>query len=294
MINKRIKISSIVSSQLPRFIREDYPLLSEFLTEYYSSLDGKGLTNDILQNIDQYFNLDNLVNLIDNTRLIVPIEFDSTTIEVESTVGFPENDGLIQIDDEIIYYKSKTSESFLGCIRGFSGITLYEDGMVPGELTFTTSVSTSHELFSTVKNLSILFLKQFFKKIKKQILPGFENLDFYSNSDVSVNQKNFITKAKDFYSTKGTDASFDILFKALYGDPAVVIKPRDFLIRPSDSEYRVTKDIIVETISGNPLDLYNRTLFQSQSQGFKETFATVTSVEEIIKDNIKYYILSLD
>ena len=296
MINKRVKISSIVSSQLPRFIREDYPLLSEFLSEYYNSLDGKGLTNDILQNIDQYFKLDNLVNLTDSTVLVTEIQFDVSTIEVTSTAGFPESDGLLKIEDEIIYYKSKTDESFVGCIRGFSGITSYENGMIPGELTFSTSVSASHPQYATVQNLSILFLKQFFKKIKKQILPGFENLDLYSDVDsgVTLNQKNFITKAKDFYSTKGTDASFDILFKALYGDPALVIKPRDFLIRPSDSEYRVTKDIVVESISGNPLDLYNRTLFQTQSQGFKETFATITKVEEIIKENITYYILSLD
>jgi hypothetical protein len=295
MINKRVKISSIVSSQLPRFVREDYPLLSQFLTEYYNSLDGRGLTNDILQNIDQYFKLDNLVNLTEQTNLASGISFNDTTINVITTAGFPDNDGLIRIDDEIIYYKSKTEESFTGCIRGFSGITSYENGMVPGELTFSTSVSTSHQSNAAVQNLSILFLKQFFKKIKKQILPGFENLDFYSDSnDTSLDQKNFITNAKDFYSTKGTDASFDILFKALYGDPAIVIKPRDFLIRPSDSEYSVTKDIVVESISGNPLNLYNRTLFQTEFQGFKETFATVTKVEEIIKDNITYFILSLD
>jgi len=296
MIKKRVKISSIVENQLPSFVREEYPLISTFLSQYYKSLDGQGSTYDILQNIDQYVKLDSVTNLIESTATTTIVEFGSINISVYSTNGFPDNNGIIQIDDEIILYESKNEEQFLNCTRGFSGITDYKSTNKPEELTFSTSSIQSHAVGSTVLNLSVLFLKEFFAKIKKQILPGFEDQSLYSDLDqnIKLDEENFIIRSKDFYSSKGTDSSFEILFKSLYGDPATVIKPRDFLIRPSDSEYKITKDIVVESITGNPEDLYNRTLFQNQGQGLTETFASVTNVEEIIRNGKTYYVLSLD
>ncbi len=296
MIKKRVKISSIVENQLPLFVRDEYPLISTFLSQYYKSLDGQGSTYDILQNIDQYVKLDNITNLTESTTISTTVEFGSIDINVISTDGFPDNDGIIQIDDEIILYESKNEEQFLNCSRGFSGVTSYRSTNKPEELTFSASSVASHVSGSTVLNLSGLFLKEFFAKIKKQILPGFEDQPLYSDveQNIRLNEENFIIRSKDFYSSKGTDNSFEILFKSLYGDPATVIKPRDFLIRPSDSEYRITKDIVVEPIIGNPKNLYNRTLFQKQGQGLSETFASVTNVEEIIRDGVTYYTLSLD
>jgi hypothetical protein len=294
MIKKRVKISSIVENQLPIFVREEFPLISEFLSQYYKSLDGQGSTYDILQNIDQYIKLENVTNLIESTRLSSAVDLFDANINVESTSGFPDNNGIIRIDDEIILYESKTESQFLNCIRGFSGVTSYTTSNKPEELTFSTSTTSNHSNESIVENLSILFLKEFFAKLKKQIIPGFENVKFYSDGELKLNENNFIINSKNFYSTKGTDTSFELLFKALYGDPATVIKPRDFVIRPSDSNYKITKNLVVESIEGDANQLYNRTLFQKQSQGLKETFGTVTKVEEIIKDNNTYYVLSLD
>ena len=39
-----------------------------------------------------------------------------------------------------------------------------------------------------------------------------------------------------FRSTKGTEESYKILFRALYGEEVNIIKPAEFLIRPSDAE----------------------------------------------------------
>lgn len=291
---KRVKISSIVDTQFPLYVREEYPLISEFISEYYKSLDNSGSTYDILQNIDQYIKLDHITNLIESTTLTSNLDIISNEILVSSTEGFPENNGIIKINEEIIYYKSKNPTTFLECIRGFSGVTSYKNSNNPEELVFSESSSSEHQKDTTVENLSVLFLKEFFAKLKKQFIPGFENRELYKDENKKVNEKNFIVHSKDFYSTKGTDSSFEILFNAIYGDLAKVIKPRDFLIRPSDANYKITKDIVVESIVGNPIELYNRTLFQKQSQGLAEAFATITNVEEIIRDQKKYYILSLD
>lgn len=290
MKNSKVKISQIIENQLPQFVQEQYPLASEFLSQYYKSLEGQGLPYDLIQNIDSYIKLDNITNNIEFTTTTSSINFFDTTIEVESTEGFPHSYGLLKIDDEIITYTGITSNSFIGCIRGFSGITSFKSNTKVDELVFSESNTSSHIENSAVYNLSILFLNEFYSKIKQQFLPGFENRSFVSG----LNENIFIKQSKDFYSSKGTDSSFDILFKCLYGEEVEVIKPREFLIQPSDAQYRITEDIIVEPVSGDPENLVNTTLFQDEFQNISKAFGSISRVERIVRNNKDFYILSLD
>ena len=287
MRKTRIKISSIIQNQLPEFVKEEFPLVSEFLSQYYISLESKGNTSDILQNIDQYIKVDNLTNLIESTKLSSNVTFFDTTISVDSTSGFPDSYGLILIDSEIITYTSKTSTSFEGCIRGFNGTTSYE---IKDQLSFSETQAEEHVSLTKVSNLSILFLKEFFKKVKKQITPGFEERELYPD----LNEGLFVKQSIDFYSSKGTDNSFKILFGALYGQNVEVIRPRDYLIQPSSAQYRITSDLVVEKIEGNPEDLVNGTLYQDETENISRAQGTITNVEKIRRESKDYYVISLD
>lgn len=295
MENTRIKISSIVESQLPSFVREDYPLVSELLTEYYRSLESKGSSYDILQNIDQYVKVNNLTNLVSSVSLTSDIGFADTTISASSTDGFPKNYGLILVDNEIILYKSKTATSFVDCTRGFSGVTEYSVGSSE-DLVFSTSSIEEHSKTNAdgstniIKNLSSLFLTEFFNKVKKQFLYGFDNRELYEG----INQDLFLKQSKDFYSSKGTDRSFEILFRVLYGKDVEVILPKNYLIQPSDAQYRVTRNFVTESVQGNLEDLLGRTVFQTQYQDIPKSFGTVTDVQKIVRNNTQYYVLKLD
>jgi len=291
MADTRIKINSIVENQLPLFVRDEYPLVAEFLSQYYKSLDAKGGVSDILQNIDQYVKLENLTNLTDSTVLINDIDSLGDVIEVESTYGFPDSYGLIQIDSEIITYTGITTNQFVGCARGFSGITTYQGNTNLDQLIFSQSGIATHASGSTVSNLSIRFLKDFFNKIKKQVVPGFEGREFYEN----LNEELFITNSKDFYTSKGTDQSYKILFKALYGVDVEVIKPKDYLIEPSNAQYRVVRNLVVESLEGEDLsELLNRTIYQEQGDLYNGANGVVNNIEKILRDGKEYYVLSLD
>ncbi len=291
MADTRVKISSVVSNQLPDYVREDYPLVGEFLTEYYRSMESQGLTLDLFKNIDKYVKVDELTNLVDSTTLTSDVSFVDSTISVDSTSGFPESYGLIKIDSEIITYSGITTNTFTGCSRGFSGITSFRSPNSPDELVFKESQISTHSQNATVDNLSILFLKEFFANVKSQITPGFEERQL----DTSVDQRIFIKQSKDFYTSKGTDKSFEILFRALYGVDVEVIKPRDYLFAPSDAQYRICKDLVVEALEGNPQDLENRTLFQDFNQnGIKGARGSITNVQKIRRNDKDYYIISLD
>jgi len=297
MTEKRVQFSNIVQNQLPAYVREEFPLISEFLSQYYISQEFQGAPVDLIQNIDQYVKVDELANTADSLYLLSNISDIDTTITVdvgknpEGTLNFPDSYGLLQINDEIITYTGKTTNSFTGCIRGFSGITSYTTQNAPDQLTFKSSESSSHNSGVEIVNLSSLFLKQFLSKIKYQLSPGFEDRTLYSGLDQSI----FLKQIKDFYQSKGTDESFIILFKVLYGKDVKIIKPKENLFRPSDAQYRLTNDVVVESISGDPSDLINQTLIQNAYGNITYARSPITYVERIVSGvGNTYYKLSLD
>jgi hypothetical protein len=290
MKDSRIKISTLIENQIPKYLRESSPLLIDFLRQYYISVESKGQVLDVLENIDQYINIDTLTRFEKTTKLSNNISFFDDSIQVESTLGFPDSYGLIKINDEIISYESKTQDTFTNCFRGFSGIESYGDSSFEKNVFFKQTEASEHFNGDVVENLSVLFLSEFLGKIKKQILPGFEDRTLSTN----LNENIFIKQSKDFYSSKGNKSSFKILFKALYGEKVEVIRPSEFLIEPSKSNYLITKDIVVEAIQGNLEELINQTVIQNEDEYFPKSSATVTRIEKIFRNTKEYFVLSLD
>jgi hypothetical protein len=298
MTVKRIQFSNIVQNQLPAYVREEFPLISEFLKQYYISQEFQGAPLDLIQNIDEYIKLNETTNLSETLILGTDATFDDDTIVIDliasptGTDGFPDSYGLLKINNEIITYTGKTFSSFTGCIRGFSGITTYVTENNPEQLTFSTSSAEEHAgsvydettgelifLGSKINNLNALFLKEFLTKIKHQFLPGLDG----RNLNSQLNQNLFIKQSKDFYLSRGTDRSFEILFKSLYNEDVKIVRPGDYLITPSNANYTITNNLVVESISGDPLQLKNSTIFQDKyGDTFTKSYAPITKVEKVI------------
>ena len=300
MAEKRIQFSNIVQNQLPAYTRTEFPLVSEFLKQYYLGQEYQGGPIDLIQNIDQYTKVSEQTNTIESVGLSTYVDSFTDVIPVDmaiypaGTEGFPDSYGLIKIDNEIITYTGTASTCFTGCVRGFCGITSYKAENSPDVLVFDTSTSEEHIAGSKIQNLSTLFLKEFLLKTKHQLLPGLEDRQLHEDLDQNI----FIKQAKDFYLSKGTDRSFEILFKALYNENVRIIKPRDFLFTPSNANYKVTKDFVVENIEGegNPIHLENSTLKQDAYKSeFFNAYAPISRVEPINTGaGTTYYKLSID
>ena len=172
---QRVQIQDIIEYQLPAFVRDDFPLVGEFLKQYYISQEYPTAPSDIIQNIDEYVKLETLLDSEDETTLASDVSFSDTEITTRfnivtkqfGTYKFPDRYGLIKIDDEIILYTSKDRNSFNGCIRGFSGVT--ELGNDDERLTFSTSEATSHTQGSKIVNLSNILLKEFLVKLNSKL-----------------------------------------------------------------------------------------------------------------------------
>ena len=240
--DKRIQVNKIIENQLPEFVVSDFPNATEFLKQYYISQEFQGGPSDLITNFDQYLKPDNLVPevVVGITSITSAISSSDTTINVPSTKGFPSEYGLLKIDDEIISYTGITSTSFTGCIRGFSGISGYNVGITSSlleinreSLIFNETVASSHTLGTNVQNLSVLFLQEFYKKLKKTFLPGLENDDFSENLDVG----NFVKFSRSFYQSKGIEESITILFKVLFGVESTILDLENHLVKPSSAQY---------------------------------------------------------
>ena len=178
-IDKRVQVNKIVESQLPEFVRSDFPLAVDFLKSYYLSQEFQGGTTDLIDNLDQYLRVDNLVPEVvhGTTTLTAPITSSGTTISVASTKGFPDTYGLLKIGNEIITYTSKGEIDFFGCHRGFSGVSGFEVGISTSldninreGLIFENTKAESHANGATVTNLSVLFIQEFYKKLKLSLI----------------------------------------------------------------------------------------------------------------------------
>jgi hypothetical protein len=290
---KRVKINSILESQIPEFLNEESPLFVEFLNQYYHSLEHQSGTLDLLNNLKKYKNIEsfNKEALIKTTSLSSNVLSFDTIINVDSTVGWPDKYGLLKIDDEIITYLSKTETSFIDCVRGFSGIDNITSVENVEFLNFSSTNASEHSINSKVNNLSNLFLVQFFEKYRFEFFPGFESRDFVPE----LSLPNILTGAKDFYSSKGTDSSYKLLFKILYGTDIEIIKPQDNVLVPSSNLYFITKNILVEKISGlgNPTDLPGNFLYQTLP-GIGTVSASIFNVEYRPIQDKELYEISLD
>ena len=296
-IDKRIKVNTIIENQLPEFLVTDFPKATEFFKQYFISQEFQGGASDLINNFSQYLKSDNLVPevVVGVTSISSAVSTTDTTITVPSTKGFPTEYGLLKIDDEIISYTGITSTSFTGCIRGFSGVSGYNVGISSSlleinreSLIFDETTAATHVSGSTVKNLSVLFLQEFYKKLKKSFLPGLEDNEFSADLDVG----NFFKFARSFYQSKGIEESIRILFKVLFGVESTILDLEGNLIKPSSAEF-IRREVIVAdliTPTGTPQDLVGQTIFKSTDTS---TNASVSEVEILTRGGKSYYKLSL-
>ena len=289
---KRVKISHLIESQIPEFLTQESPLFKSFLIQYYASQEHQSGMADLANNLAEYRKIGafNDETLTVSTTLTNSCYAGDTTLTVTSTTGWPDTYGLLKIDNEVITYTSKTDTTFVGCARGFSGIDQISKEDNAEFANFAETSAAVHASGSSVINLSNLFLQTFFTKFKTEFLPGFENRAFQTGTSVT----NILTRAKDFYMSKGTDASYQILFKLLYGEEIELIKPIDRTLTASANIYFKTKHVLVENLfGGQPLQTIGNFLYQDIS-GIGTVSASIYNVEYRPINQVDFYEISLD
>ena len=228
MTVKTKRISTLIETQLPEFITTEYELFSKFLQKYYEAQEVQGGALDVISNIQKYADIDyyeqNLLK--QNDVLIFNISDSDTAIPLQDATSFPEQNGYVKIDDEIIFYEYRTDTTLEGCVRGVSGNTslgdLYESS------NFVSTDAAAHSGGKKVHNVSNLFLYAFVKNFESQYLGSFP--EKYLKGE--VDKRTLIKNIQKFYKSKGTTSSIKFIFNTIVAkdidDKPEIYKPRDY------------------------------------------------------------------
>ena len=272
------KISTLIESQLPSFIVDEYPLFSKFVEKYYEAQESSGQPLDIANNLLEYndINLYEQNLLRENNILDVTITDSDSTIVLQDATSFPEKNGYIRIDDEIIFYSTRTDTTLNECSRGVSGNTTLGD--LYEESAFVTTDSAPHNSGAVVHNVSNLFLYALIKSFESQYLASFP--EKYLKGD--VDKRTLIKNIRQFYKTKGTSASIRFVFNSIISnttrDVPETYNPKDFTYKSSTSDWINIYALKCKVVSGNPKDLIGIKIVQEATEEYGYADAVVDNV----------------
>jgi hypothetical protein len=296
MATKVKSLSALIDSQLPNFIVSEYPKFSAFMQKYYEQLELPGQPVDLILNLTKYRDIDTYTHDLLNQQTILTqnISQISSTINVEDTSSFPDINGYILIDNEVIFYKTKTETSFVNCYRNISSTTKLGD--LYNQLEFKNTSDDSgtgvqHLNGSAIFNISHLFLYSLVKNFEYEYLSSFPEASLKSSADKSLLIKNI----KKFYASKGTESSIKFLFNALVpsdvpNDPTVYY-PKDSTYKPSYGEW-INNYSLKAKIVGNISDiryLIGAKIIQQQDQNDSSVGYASAVIDNIISIGEGYY-----
>ena len=275
---KTKRISTLIETQLPAFITDEYELFSKFVQKYYEAQEVQGGTLDVINNLQKYADIDFYEKniLTQHDSLTATITDSDTTITVTDAQSFPKKNGYIRIDNEIIFYATRTDTEFQDCSRGVSGNTslgdLYEAS------NFTSTDAAPHNAGQKVFNVSNLFLYALVKNFENQYLGSFP--EKYLRGE--VDKRTLIKNIQKFYKAKGTKSSIKFIFNTIVAkdtnNKPEVYKPRDFTYKSSESDWTNVYALKCKVVSGNVNDLIGKKIVQTATAEYGYADATVDNV----------------
>ncbi len=275
---KTKRISTLIETQLPEFISTEYELFSKFVQKYYEAQEVQGGTLDIINNIQKYADIDFYEKsiLTQHDTLATTVTDSDTTIVVSDARSFPKKNGYIRIDDEIIFYSTRTDTEFQECSRGVSGNTslgdLYESS------NFSSTDAAPHNSGQRVLNVSNLFLYAFVKNFENQYLGSFP--EKYLKGE--VDKRTLIKNIQKFYKAKGTKSSIQFIFNTIvakeHTNKPEVYNPRDFTYKASESDWINVYALKCKVVSGDVKNLIGKKVVQLETEEYGYADSVVDNV----------------
>lgn len=105
----------------------------------------------------------------------------------------------------------------------------------------------------------------FFEHFQREYLTNMPRV-FYNDGTSEVNKKTLMKNIRQFYRARGTEKSFQLLFRLLYNTGLDIYYPSKDMLRTSDGKWIRTKIMRVFQLTGDTLDLKNRRIVGQTSQ----------------------------
>ena len=127
---------------------------------------------------------------------------------------------------------------------------------------------------------------KYIEYIKRELLPSFPKT-------LTADQKILVKRAKDFYRSRGSEKSYQLLFRALYNEDITIYDPGDSILRASDGRWIQENSIRVgDPVVGNTELLLGQNITGISSgatakvERITQTFESGFLVKEMFLSNI--------
>ena len=115
---KTKRISTLIETQLPAFISDEYELFSKFVQKYYEAQEVQGGTLDVINNIQKYADIDFYEKSIlkQHDVLAGAITNSDTTITVTDAQSFPKKNGYTMRSSSMLPGQTLSSKNALAVL----------------------------------------------------------------------------------------------------------------------------------------------------------------------------------
>ena len=166
------------------YSRENHRNFVDFMTVSGESQERLGFGQNLMQNLLKYKDFSTYQHQIvkfsilkvqdSTTDKTLSISADETELlEIVDGSGFPETNGVILIDDEVILYRKREGNQLLDLRRGSSATSILPTFRSKGTYLHKTEPA-EHFAGATVHNLSVLFMTAILDRIHKTYTHGIE------------------------------------------------------------------------------------------------------------------------
>ena len=259
-------------TQYNSYSQENHRNFVSFLTRSVESQERLGYSENLLQNLLTYkdFNtyrnrivlysylivngtpegdtiegvgaVDIVTDSLESTDTLILSEDETEQLTINNGYGFPDTNGVVLIDDEVILYRYREGNVLYDLRRGSSGTSILPTFRDSGEYRHKTTPA-KHYAGAVVHNLSVLFLASILDQIHKTYTHKIDS----ERVVPEVNRDTLLKYIKDFFKSKGSKLGIKALFKFLFNENDVdVFYPGDRMIKPSESTW--TKGLLLRTV----------------------------------------------
>jgi hypothetical protein len=115
-----------------------------------------------------------------------------------------------------------------------------------------------------------------------------EFMEFFPQ-DGETDQRKLLKIIKSIYDTKGTPASYEFLFRVIYGSEVQTYNTKDFILKPSDGKWVITRYVTINSIDPTWVDAIGYILYGTTSKGYAtiENVLVYPTYIEVVLTNIQ-------
>ena len=247
------KISNLIDTQLPDFVKEEGPIFSEFLKLYYRWMESHELTISMVIQDEYHFNLESeqgsFILETSDDLLLEGNRNSSSAYDLNETITGLSSGATGRVDRNTntasskIYVTNVTKLDFeVGeIIKGSKNRTIgtvisFEKNPLFASRTLLKSRDIDSVTSSMLDNFTKEFLVNFPMKLR-------------------ADKSRLIKHISNVYRSKGTSASYDFLFKSLYDTQALTFyTPKIDILKPSSGNWQ--QDQSIRIITSDPVSSF--------------------------------------